>query len=75
MRLKYVTLSYNWLKPCRYIQGINFSLTATNVFTITNYSWFDPDVNAGGANPATPGVDSYSYPSARTFAFGMNITL
>lgn len=75
MRLKYITLSYSWLKPCRYIQGINFTLTATNVFTITNYSWFDPDVNAGGANPATPGVDSYSYPSARTFAFGMNISL
>lgn len=75
MRLKYVTLSYNWLKPCRYIQGINFSLTANNVFTITKYSWYDPDVNAGGSNPATPGVDSYSYPSARTFALGVNISL
>lgn len=75
MRMKYITLSYNWQKPCRYIQGITFSFTANNVFTITKYSWYDPDVNAGGTNPATPGVDSYSYPSARTFTFGINITL
>lgn len=75
LRMKYITLAYNWQKPCRYIQGINFSLTATNVFTITKYSWYDPDVNAGGSNPATPGVDSYSYPSARTFSLGVNITL
>lgn len=75
LRLKYVTLSYNWQKPFRGIQNLNFSLTANNVFTVTKYSWYDPDVNAGGANPATPGVDSYSYPTARTFTLGVNITL
>lgn len=72
LKLKYVTLSYDWQRPIPWIEKIRFSLTANNVFTITNYSWFDPDVNAGGANASCPGVDSYSYPSARSFTFGLN---
>lgn len=74
LKMKYVTLSYNWNKPLKGIEKIVFSLTANNLFTITDYSWFDPDVNAGGQNAACPGVDSYSYPSARSFAFGINFT-
>ena len=74
LKLKYITLGYDWKQPLKGIENIHFSLTATNLFTITNYSWFDPDVNAGGSNAATPGVDSYSYPSARSFALGLNFT-
>lgn len=72
LKMKYLTLAYDWNKPCSWIGKIRFSLTANNLFTITNYSWFDPDVNAGGNNASCPGVDSYSYPSARSFTFGMN---
>jgi TonB-linked SusC/RagA family outer membrane protein len=74
LKMKYITLSYNWRRPIKGIEAIAFSLTANNLFTITNYSWFDPDVNAGGLNAACPGVDSYSYPSARSFSFGINLT-
>ena len=74
LKLKYVTLGYDWKQPLKGIEKIGFSLTATNLFTITKYSWFDPDVNAGGSNSACPGVDSYSYPSARSFALGINFT-
>lgn len=74
LKMKYITLSYDWLKPLPGIQKLNISFTANNLFTITKYSWFDPDVNAGGTNSATPGVDSYSYPSARTFTLGLNFT-
>lgn len=75
LRMKYITLSYNWQHPFKNIgiDHINISFTANNVFTITDYSWMDPDVNAGGNNAATPGVDSYSYPSARSFTLGLNV--
>ena len=72
LKMKYLTLAYDWNKPNKWIGKIRFSLTANNLFTITKYSWFDPDVNAGGANASCPGVDSYSYPSARSFNFGLN---
>ena len=73
LKMKYITLGYDWRKPLNGIESIHFSLTANNLFTITDYSWFDPDVNAGGSNAACPGVDSYSYPSARSFAFGIKL--
>ena len=71
LKMKYLTLAYDWKRPARWVENIRFSLTANNLFTITKYSWFDPDVNAGGTNAACPGVDSYSYPSARSFSFGV----
>lgn len=75
LRMKHLTLAYNWQKPIKGIEKIGFALTANNLFTITKYSWFDPDVNAGGQNAACPGVDSYSYPSSRSFSLGINFTL
>ena len=73
LKMKYITLGYDFVHPTKFIEKIGLTFTANNVFTITNYSWFDPDVNAGGNNAACPGVDSYSYPSSRSFAFGLNI--
>lgn len=72
LKIKYITLSYDWNSPAKWIEKINFNFTVNNVYTFTRYSWFEPDVNAGGTNAATPGVDSYSYPTARTYALGVN---
>lgn len=72
LKIKYITLSYDWNNPAKWLQKINFNFTINNVYTFTRYSWFEPDVNAAGNNPACPGVDSYSYPSARTYSLGMN---
>jgi TonB-linked SusC/RagA family outer membrane protein len=72
IKIKYITLSYDWNNPAKWLQKINFNFTVNNVWTFTRYSWFEPDVNAGGSNPACPGVDSYSYPSARSYTIGIN---
>ena len=72
LKIKYITLSYDWHSPAKWLQKINFNFTVNNAWTFTRYSWFEPDVNAAGNNPACPGVDSYSYPSARTYSLGMN---
>ncbi len=72
LKIKYITLSYDWNNPAKWLQKINFNFTVNNAWTFTRYSWFEPDVNAAGNNPACPGVDSYSYPSARTYSLGIN---
>ena len=72
LKIKYVTLAYDWYNPAKGIEKINFNFTVNNVWTFTRYSWFEPDVNAGGNNAACPGVDSYSYPSARAYSLGIN---
>ena len=74
LRLKNITLSYNWRRPIKNIENIQFSFGATNVFTITNYSWYDPDVNAFGSDSSRRGVDIYSYPISRTYTLGLNFT-
>jgi len=45
--------------------------SANNVFTLTKYTGFDPTVN-GGAIGA--GIDYGTYPSARQFLLGLNVT-
>ena len=56
----------NELKNVR-IERIRLYATASNLFTITPYQGYDPEVSSG--------TDSGAYPASRTFTFGINITL
>jgi hypothetical protein len=47
--------------------AVRIYATATNLFTITPYKGYDPEVSGG--------TDRGAYPSARTFTFGVNLTL
>jgi len=49
------------------IEGIRLYATASNLFTITPYKGYDPEVSSG--------TDSGAYPASRTFTFGVNVTL
>lgn len=69
-----INLGYRWNAPIKGIEYINFYTSVSNVFTITNYSWFDPDVNSFGGDASRRGVDMFSYPSSRTFSFGVQCT-
>lgn len=74
LKLKNISLVYNWRNPFAAIDNIRFSVAASNLFTITPYDWYDPDVNAFGSDSSRRGVDIYSYPASRTFTFGLGIT-
>jgi iron complex outermembrane receptor protein len=80
MRLNNATLGYN-LKPSKIglrntFQNIRFSITGQNLLLLTDYSGFDPEVNTGSSSSGiqTFGIDRFTYPSARTFLFGVNVT-
>ena len=78
VRLKNITLAYNL--PVSLLSKIKISrlqayVTAANIFTITNYTGYDPEVssfNAGGAGGM--GIDLSNYPSSKTLMFGINLT-
>lgn len=79
LRFKAVTLAYNF--PQRIlsdvkIQNLSIYATAQNLWTITKYSGFDPEVNAYGVNSRGTefGVDYGTYPQTRQIIFGLNIT-
>ena len=47
-----------------------------NLFVITDYSGYDPEVNTGATTGGvqTFGVDRFTYPRARTFMVNLNFT-
>ena len=69
------------------IKDVRLSLSAQNLFTITNYSGADPEpsltdrgsIDNGGfltqaPDPLTPGIDRrYNYFASRTVTFGVNV--
>ena len=73
LRCKNISLSYNWAHPVKFVESINIVASITNLFTISGYEWYDPDVNAFGSDPTRRGVDMSSYPSARTFNLGIQL--
>lgn len=74
LKLKNLNIGYNFKPKWKGIKNINVYANATNLFTITGYSWFDPEVNAFGSDASRRGVDCYSYPSSRTYSAGIKAT-
>jgi len=74
LRMKNISLGYRFNAPFKDIHSINVSVGVNNLFTITKYRWFDPDVNTFGSDASRRGVDMNSYPAARTVNLGAQLT-
>lgn len=79
-RLNNLSLGYN-LNPKllginRWVSGIRLSATGQNLFVITKYDGFDPEVNTDRTvnGISSYGIDYLSYPKARTFVLGLNLS-
>lgn len=57
------------------IQSLRFYASMNNLFTITGYSGFDPEVDTRSNGGLSPGIDWGAYPRATTTLFGLNLTL
>jgi TonB-linked SusC/RagA family outer membrane protein len=78
IRLKNLVFGYNL--PGTFIKRFkitNFRIytNIANVFTITNYTGYDPEVGSRFQNAQSAGVDYGRYPSQRIYTFGVNIGL
>jgi TonB-linked SusC/RagA family outer membrane protein len=72
MRLKNVTIGYTL--PNGLIKGISsirLALSGNNLYTLTNYSGYDPEINSYGDNPALFGVDLGGYPNNKSYNFSI----
>ncbi|GAB3558530.1 SusC/RagA family TonB-linked outer membrane protein [Spirosoma fluminis] len=79
-RLNNLALGYN-LSPksigmSRWINAIRLSVTGQNLFVITKYDGYDPEVNNDRTvnGISSYGIDYLSYPKARSVIFGLNLT-
>lgn len=69
LRLKNLQIGYTFPKQLTrkaHIERLRLYVTASNLFTITKYSGYDPEVGGG--------TDYGNYPQSRTFTFGINTT-
>ncbi|REG88324.1 SusC/RagA family TonB-linked outer membrane protein [Algoriphagus antarcticus] len=76
LRLKNVLLAYNFpLKNSRgkFLQSLRIYASGQNLLTLTNYSWWDPEVNSKGSDNRL-GIDHFSYPIPKSYTVGLNAT-
>lgn len=76
IRLK--SLSFAWNLPKRWIQKVGVDwcqiyVNAQNLFTITGYNGYDPEVGAQGQSVILQGLDNGRYPSQRIYNFGVKL--
>ncbi|WBL23109.1 SusC/RagA family TonB-linked outer membrane protein [Zunongwangia sp. HRR-M8] len=76
LRLQNVTLGYNL--PTNAISQINLSrlriyVGAQNLYTLTDYSGYDPEVGSINQNSLLMGIDNGRYPSPVTYTMGLNL--
>ena len=69
LRLRNLTLGYNFNNLWN-MDRLRIFATAKNLFTITDYGWYDPEV--GGSN-LQRGIDDGIVPQPRTFLFGVEV--
>ncbi len=78
LRLNNLTLGYTLPKSLVHkakLSNVRVYATGTNLFCLTKYSGYDPEVDSRRKTPLTPGVDYSAYPKSRSFSVGVNLTL
>ena len=64
---KLKTLTVGYTIPVRFVKAdLHLTATATNLFTITNYKGYEPEIQSG--------VDMGDYPASRSFTLGVELT-
>ncbi len=75
VRLSYATVGYRFsFRETSWIRSLRLYITGSNLFLITKYSGYDPEVNTNAQYEGVPsiGIDYTGYPRARTIQFGVN---
>ena len=77
VRLANATFNYRIGSVGKVLKGANVFVTGQNLFVITKFKGFDPEVNVDKNIDGVPsfGIEYTPYPSARTFIFGFNFSL
>jgi iron complex outermembrane receptor protein len=80
MKLGNLTLRYNIGNVGKVLKNAAVYVSGYNVFVITSYKGFDPEVNVSkvdffSTGIPSIGIDYVGYPSVRTFTVGINFSL
>ncbi|MEJ7830437.1 MAG: SusC/RagA family TonB-linked outer membrane protein, partial [Segetibacter sp.] len=76
LRVSNITLGYTFKRigNNNILSNARLYLSGQNLFTITKYPGYDPELGAGGGNPLSNGVDPGIYPLSKLISVGLNLT-
>jgi TonB-dependent starch-binding outer membrane protein SusC len=77
LRLNTLSLGYtipDKIVKMAHIERLRLYVSGYNLFCLTNYSGFDPEVSSRRNNVLTPGIDYSAYPKSRQLLFGLNLS-
>ncbi len=74
LKVRHVNLSYSLpVQNLQWIRSAQVYFSGENLFTFTNYSWYDPEISQYSSGDLRLNVDNRSYPQTRTFVFGVKL--
>ncbi|MEJ1239211.1 TonB-dependent receptor [Chryseolinea sp. T2] len=73
LRCRNITLGYK-LPAIKGINSARIYISTNNLFTVTNYTGYDPEVNTYAGSNTAIGIDNLVYPSARSVLGGIQLT-
>ncbi len=77
LRLKNITLGYTFpkslLKKIK-LESLRVYANIQNLWTITGYDGYDPEIGTSTASVNVMGLDNGRYPSPTTYSFGLNVS-
>jgi TonB-dependent starch-binding outer membrane protein SusC len=78
LKLREMTISYDFseilgLRERNLARNLTLGLSGRNLFTLTNYTGFDPDVSHANQDSRYRGLDTFVYPNYRTITFNATI--
>ena len=74
LRCSNLTLGYNFkFKKNKFISNLGISLSGRNLFVLTKYTGYDPEVTSFVTDPLRVGVDWASYPNNRSYSLGLTL--
>ena len=74
IRLKNINFSYNLdVKKLKYISNLKVFANVSNLFTITKYKGYDPEVSGLGLTSLNQNIDLGTIPLYRSYSFGVNV--
>ena len=77
LRLQTLTIGYTLPESLTnkiHVRRMRIYATGSNLFCLTKYSGYDPEVDTRRATPLTPGVDYSAYPKSIGCVVGVNLT-
>jgi iron complex outermembrane receptor protein len=77
LKLRNATINYAVGNAGKYIKNLNVFVGGTNLFVITKFTGFDPEVNVDKTNNGYPSrnIEYVPYPTPRIINFGFNMSL